>query len=85
MNQVKNHPDIKTTDIPIENAEEHYAKVLDAGQSDVPVSPFKDLPRRQALWVFRRAVLYAVLIAWAAIMDGYLVSSESAYLYKSGR
>jgi hypothetical protein len=48
---------------------------VDLLAGDVPVSPFKDLPRRKALWVFRRAVFYSVLIAWAAIMDGYLISS----------
>jgi len=77
MDQVKAHPDTKTTDIAIEDAEAIYAKKLDRDDSEeVPVSPLKDMPRRQAVWVFRKAVLFAMLVAWAAIMDGYLISSE---------
>lgn len=80
-NDVKNHPDSKTTEIGLENAEAEYAIELnklgkDADQN-VPVSPFKDLPRSKAIWVFKKAVLYAVLVAWAALMDGFLISSES--------
>jgi len=78
MDQVKAHPDSKATDIAIEDAEAIYAKKLDRDDSEeVPVSPLKDMPRRQAVWVFRKAVLFAMLVAWAAIMDGYLISSES--------
>jgi hypothetical protein len=77
MDQVKAHPDSKTTDIAIEDAEAIYAKKLDRDDSEeVPVSPLKDMPRRQAVWVFRKAVMFAMLVAWAAIMDGYLISSE---------
>lgn len=79
MDQIKSHPDSKTTDIAIEDAEAAYAKKLDRDDSEeVPVSPLKDMPRRQAVWVFRKAVLFAMLVAWAAIMDGYLISSECA-------
>lgn len=77
MDQVKAHPDSKTTDIDIEDAEALYARKLDRDESEeVPVSPLKDMPRRQAVWVFRKAVLFAMLVAWAAIMDGYLISSK---------
>lgn len=75
---IKNHPDSKTTEIGIENAEAEYAIELNKGndaEQNIPVSPFKDMPRRKAIWVFRRAVLYAVLVAWAALMDGFLISS----------
>jgi hypothetical protein len=76
MDQIKSHPDSNTTDIAIEDAEAVYAKKLDDGDhEEVPVSPLKDMPRRQAVWVFRKAVLFAMLVAWAAIMDGYLISS----------
>jgi len=77
MDQIKAHPDSKTTDIAIEDAEAEYAKKLNTGDyEDIPVSPLKDMPRRQAVWVFRKAVLFAMLVAWAAIMDGYLISSK---------
>jgi hypothetical protein len=77
---IKNHPDSKTTEIALENAEADYAIELnkmgkDADQN-IPISPFKDMPRKKAIWVFRRAVFYAVLVAWAALMDGFLISSE---------
>jgi hypothetical protein len=87
MDQVKAHPDTKTTDIAIEDAEAIYAKKLDRDDSEeVPVSPLKDMPRRQAVWVFRKAVLFAMLVAWAAIMDGYLISSEyTSYDHHTGR
>jgi hypothetical protein len=87
MDQVKAHPDTKTTDIAIEDAEAIYAKKLDRDDSEeVPVSPLKDMPRRQAVWVFRKAVLFAMLVAWAAIMDGYLISSEyTSYGHHPGR
>lgn len=76
MDQVKAHPDTKATDIAIEDAEAEYAKKLhNADYEEIPVSPLKDMPRRQAVWVFRKAVLFAMLVAWAAIMDGYLISS----------
>lgn len=81
MNVVKEHPDSKTTEIAIENAEAEYANELDKvpkdAEDDIPVSPFKDLPRRKAIWVFKKAVMYAVLVAWAALMDGFLISSMS--------
>jgi hypothetical protein len=80
MDQIKAHPDSKATDMVIEDAEVAYAKKLgNLDSEEVPVSPLKDMPRRQAVWVFRKAVLYAMLVAWAAIMDGYLISSESGY------
>ena len=81
MDAVKNHPDSKTTEMAIENAEAEYSNELDKGakvdEQEIPVSPFKDLPRRKAIWVFKRAVFYAVLVAWAALMDGFLISSAS--------
>lgn len=81
MDVVKNHPDSKTTEMAIENAETEYANELDKGgkdlDQDIPVSPFKDIPRRKAIWVFKKAVMYAVLVAWAALMDGFLISSTS--------
>jgi ABC-type transporter Mla maintaining outer membrane lipid asymmetry permease subunit MlaE len=78
-NLVKNHPDSKTTSMGIENAETTYVETLDkhAAEDDIPVSAFKDMPRRQAIWAFRKAILFAILVAWAAIMDGYLISSRS--------
>jgi hypothetical protein len=77
MDQIKNHPDTKATDMVIEDAEAEYAKKVENGDSEeIPVSPLRDMPRRQAVWVFRKAVLFAMLVAWAAIMDGYLISSK---------
>ena len=77
MDKIKAHPDSKTTDMVIEDAEVEYAKKLgNLDTEEIPVSPLKDMPRRQAVWVFRKAVLFAMLVAWAAIMDGYLISSE---------
>ena len=42
----------------------------------IPISPLKDLPRRKSLFVYKKAILISVMIAWSSIMDGYLVSSE---------
>lgn len=74
------HPIRIEDDKPTVATLEHAADVHDTKANivsdDIPVSPFKDLPRRKALWVYRKAVLISVLIAWSAIMDGYLVSSE---------
>lgn len=77
-NLVKNHPDSKTTSMGIENAETIYLETIDkhAVDDDIPVSAFKDMSRRDAIWTFRKAILFAVLVAWAAIMDGYLISSR---------
>ena len=46
------------------------------GTAEVPVSPLKDLPRKKSLWVYKKAILISVMIAWSSIMDGYLVSSK---------
>lgn len=89
MDVVKTHPDSKTTEMAIENAEAEYANELEKDakgiEQDVPVSPFKDLPRRKAIWVYKKAVMYAVLVAWAALMDGFLISSTTSVYPKSAQ
>jgi len=55
--------------------DEHKTKRDDTVDT-IPVSPLKDLPRRKSLFVYKKAILISVMIAWSSIMDGYLVSSE---------
>lgn len=72
---VKDHTNVKVTEFGIDHAEILAEDEKVATEEDIPTSAFKDMPRKQALWVFRRAVLYSLLVAWAALMDGYLISS----------
>jgi hypothetical protein len=41
-----------------------------------PESPFKHMPRRKAAKVFWKVVICCVMVAWTAIMDGFLITSE---------
>lgn len=43
---------------------------------DVPLSPFRDMPRRRAIRVFWKVCLFSFLVAWTAIMDGFLITSQ---------
>ena len=43
-----------------------------------PVSPFSNITRVQALRKFWKVVIFSLLVAWTAIMDGYLITSEPA-------
>ncbi len=74
--------DLKAAEVMIENAYIDEKDPKGGSEDAPPVSPFKDMPRRKAIWVFRKAVIYSMLVAWAAIMDGYLISSG---LYQSNR
>ena len=42
-----------------------------------PQSPFKDLKRSKAIVLFWRTALFCFMAAWGAIMDGFLITSES--------
>lgn len=67
-------------DVALEKDEhDHYDNAIDKSGHDIesiPVSPFRDMKRSKALRVFWRVALYAILAAWAAIMDGFLITSE---------
>jgi hypothetical protein len=80
-NLTAQHPDDKPETVMVELAQLDDDHKL-AGQSDVtdatPVSPLKDLPRRKSLFVYKKAIIISVMIAWSSIMDGYLVSSACA-------
>ena len=66
--------------------QENLDKVTSTGEEvgngkqarDVPVSPFRDLPRWKAVRVFWFTCVCAFCIANVAIMDGYLITSESS-------
>jgi hypothetical protein len=61
---------------------EHLEKTKSLGnegegdQPPPPESPFKHMPRRKAARVFWKVVICCVMVAWTAIMDGFLITSE---------
>lgn len=67
-------PTAKTTrlETAIDKAEHEHDDAAKAGLQvdDIPVSPFRDMKRSKAIFVFWKVAMYAVLAAWTAIMDG---------------
>lgn len=66
-------------EVALEKAEHDHVELKGkvAAEDEMPVSPFRDMPRRQAIRVFWRVCLYSILVAWVAIMDGFLITSRS--------
>lgn len=75
---------LEWVDQDIKTHHEHLEKTKSLGndgegegdQAPPPESPFKHMPRRKAAKVFWKVVICCVMVAWTAIMDGFLITSE---------
>jgi hypothetical protein len=72
---------VNIVDLAVQKAEHDHIEVddtnLKSGLEDAPpMSAFQNMPRSKAIRVFWKVALFSVLVAWTAIMDGFLITSE---------